>query len=345
METLINILATIIKCLIIVVALPCGVAVMVYAERKILAHMQNRIGPNRVGPRGILQPFADMFKLLFKEEFIPPFGDRLIFVLAPIISLSVSLIIFAVIPLGPPLNLFGYTIPLYIADINVGLLYILAVTSLGVYGIVLAGWSSNNKYSLLGGIRSSAQMISYELAMGLAIIGMLVMAQTFSIREIVDLQGGRWFGIIPKWFVFQLFPLGFISFVIYFICAIAETNRTPFDLPEAESELVSGFMTEYSSMKYALFFMAEYINMINVSAVAVSLFWGGWHGPYAHRFPLLGVVYFLIKLSVFLFSFIWIRATLPRLRYDRFMKLGWKVFIPVTLVNIMLIGTVITIIR
>jgi NADH-quinone oxidoreductase subunit H len=309
------------------------VAYATYAERKIIGHMQVRIGPNRTGWFGLLQPIADGIKLFFKEEIIPSEASKFAFVLAPLIALVPAFISFAVIPFGDSIEIAGYKIPLQIAayadksgtvfDLNVGVLYILAMASLGVYGIVLAGWSSNSKYSLLGGLRASAQMISYELAAGLAIVCVFMASQSLSLQAIVADQAGL-FG----WYIFRN-PFMFVAGVIFFICSLAEINRTPFDLPEAETELVSGFCTEYSSMKYAMFFMAEYANMVTVCAVTTTLFLGGWHGP------LPPVLNFIAKVYVLMFVCMWIRATYPRYRYDQLMKLGWKVFLPITLFLIM----------
>ncbi|MGQ3685857.1 MAG: NADH-quinone oxidoreductase subunit NuoH [Candidatus Loosdrechtia sp.] len=293
---------------------------MIWIERKVMAHMQVRLGPMRVGPHGILQPLADGIKLLFKEDIIPEKADKLLFVLAPVITLIPALITFAVIPFGDTVKIFGYSIDLVITDINVGLLYVFAVSSLGVYGIVMAGWASNNKYSLLGGIRSAAQMISYELTLGLSLIGVIMLTGSLSLVDIVNAQTGLWNVILQ--------PVGFF---IYAVSAIAEVNRTPFDLPEAETELVAGYHTEYSSLKFAMFFMAEYANMITVSAIAVTFFFGGWQGPF-----LPPVVWFFLKLSCCLFFFIWLRSTYPRLRYDQLMYFGWKFLLPLALLNIVI---------
>jgi len=325
--------AMILKVLVAFVFVLLTVAYATYAERKIIGHMQVRIGPNRTGPIGLLQPIADGIKLFFKEEIIPAEASKFAFVLAPLVALVPAFISFAVIPFGDSIEIAGYKIPLQIAayadkagtvfDLNIGVLYILAMASLGVYGIVLAGWSSNSKYSLLGGLRASAQMISYELAAGLAIVCVFMVSQSLSLQAIVADQGGL-FG----WYIFRN-PFLFVAGVIFFICSLAEINRTPFDLPEAETELVSGFCTEYSSMKYAMFFMAEYANMVTVCAVTTTLFLGGWHGP------LPPVLNFIAKVYVLMFVCMWIRATYPRYRYDQLMKLGWKVFLPITLFLIM----------
>ncbi|MBI4736747.1 MAG: NADH-quinone oxidoreductase subunit NuoH [candidate division NC10 bacterium] len=312
-------------------ALLLTVAYMTWVERKVIADIQVRLGPTRVGPYGLLQPIADGLKLMFKEDLIPSQVDRVIFLLAPSLSIIPAFIAFAVIPFGDTTTLFGLLsrpVPLHITDIDVGVLFVFGVASLGVYGIVLAGWSSNNKYSLLGGLRSSAQLISYELSMGLSVVGVLLLVGSLSLVDIVKAQAGVswWFGLlpVPNWFLFSQ-PVGFC---IYFCCALAETNRAPFDLPEAETELVAGFHTEYSSMKFAMFFMAEYANMITVAALATTMFLGGWLGPVAPS-----PVWFLGKVFFLLFLFIWFRATLPRFRYDQLMGFGWKRLLPLALLN------------
>jgi NADH-quinone oxidoreductase subunit H len=280
----------------------------------------------------VLQPFADILKLMFKEDLRPKAADALLFSLAPIISATAAFAAFAVIPFGVSTTLFGLLpepISLGVADVNVAILVIFAITSMGIYGIVLAGWSSNSKYSLLGGLRSSAQMISYELSYGLALAAVIVMAGSLSLREIVNAQSGYWFGFIPKWFLF-IQPVGFI---VYMIAGIAETNRAPFDFPEAEQELVAGYHTEYSSMSFAMFFLAEYINMVTVSAVATSLFLGGWHGPFLPEW--LDWIWFLVKVAALMFFYIWMRWTLPRFRYDQLMAFGWKWLLPVAVLNIL----------
>ncbi len=313
--------------------LQIGAAVMVYAERKVAAFMQQRLGPYRVGPRGLLQPLADIVKLVFKEELRPKAADVLLFTAAPIISVAAAYVAFAPVPFGAATTLFGLLdepMPLLVSDVNVAVLVVFAVASMGVYGIVLAGWASNSKYSLLGGLRSSAQMISYELSYGMALAAVVLLAGSLSLREVVDNQAGSWFGVIPRWYIF-LQPLGFF---IYAVAGLAETNRAPFDFPEAEQELVAGYHTEYSSMRFAMFFLAEYINMITVSAVAANLFLGGWHGPLIPE--AYGWIWFLIKLSVLLFIYLWIRWTLPRFRYDQLMAFGWKVLLPLATVNLLL---------
>ena len=325
------------------------VMVLTLAERKVLGWMQDRMGPMEVGPYGVLQPIADGLKLFFKEDIIPAGANKFLFTLAPILALVPAMIGFAVIPFGPSLTieLFGMQIkPFVISDINIGILYILAFASIGAYGIILGGWSSNSKYSLLGGLRSAAQVISYELCVGLAIVGVILLSGSLSLVKITEAQaGGFW-----NWFVIAMpFPQIF-AFVVYVISAVAETNRVPFDLPEAESELVAGFFTEYSGMRFAFFFIAEYANMILVSCVAAALFLGGWNAPYPGT--ILGyigldslawienVVWFAAKVYFFLFLFFWLRATLPRLRYDQLMRFGWKVMLPIALGNIVLTAIV-----
>lgn len=310
------------------------VAATVLAERRVLAFIQGRVGPNRVGYFGVLQPFADFIKTMVKEDLVPDQSTRFVFLLAPMIAVVTAIMAILVYPFGPTITLpFIGPIQLVIARFDVALLYVLGVTSVGVYGIALAGWSSNNKYSLMGGLRSSAQMISYELSLGLSLIGVILMSGTLDIYTIVEQQSG-WYGM--NWNILYQ-PLGFL---IYLISAIAETNRVPFDLPEAETELVAGFHTEYSSIKFLLFFNAEYINMITVSMLATTLFLGGWNGPFVDQFPILGVFYFAIKILFFLFLYIWIRGTLPRFRFDQLMDFGWKVLIPVAILNILVTATV-----
>jgi len=313
------------------------VAYATWLERKVISHMQTRLGPMRTGWHGLLQPIADGVKLFFKEDIIPSQASKVPFLLAPMMILIPALITVAVIPFGPDVLVKGFTVPLQITDLNVGVLYILAFAGLGVYGIVLAGWSSNSKYALLGGVRATAQMISYELAAGLSIIAVFMLSETLSLREIVALQQQPLWGVIdflPNWYVFSQ-PLAFCLFII---TGLAEINRTPFDMPEAESELVSGFCTEYSSMKYALFFMAEYANMIVIAAITSTLFLGGWSGPLPQAF---GVVNILGKVIAIMFFFIWLRATLPRVRYDQLMQLGWKILIPLALANLAVTGVVV----
>ncbi|HOC31976.1 MAG: NADH-quinone oxidoreductase subunit NuoH [Armatimonadetes bacterium] len=329
----IEVIILLVKILVVAVALLSGFAVMTWFERRLIAGFQVRIGPNRVGPLGLLQPAADGLKLAMKEDLTPSQADRVVFVLAPMVSMTAALVAFSVVPFGPPdFRIFGRLVPLHIAaDLSIGFLMLLAVASLGIYGIVLAGWSSGSKYSLLGGLRSSAQMISYELAMGLALVSVLIAAGSVNTLEIAS-KPALWLAQFP-------------AFVIFFICMIAETNRAPFDLAEAEQELVAGFHTEYASFKFALFYMGEYVNMITFSALAVVLFFGAWHGPFVDRFPLLGVVWFLAKIVVFMFVYVWIRATLPRIRYDRLMSLGWKVLLPASLLWVMITATWVTFVK
>jgi NADH-quinone oxidoreductase subunit H len=317
------------------------VAYTVLAERRVLGFIQGRLGPNRVGYGGILQPFADLLKFILKEDIVPDKSTRFIYFLAPVIATMAALMTMIVYPFGPETRIpfTGITIPLVIARFDIGLLYVLGITSIGVYGIALAGWSSNNKYSLMGGLRASAQMISYELALGLSLIGVIMLAGTLDLAQVVEQQSSGWWYIILQ-------PLGF---VIYLIAAIAETNRVPFDLPEAETELVAGFHTEYSAMKFALFFLAEYINMFTVSMLATTLFLGGWNVPFLHyvfapgsfMFGLISVLGFLVKICFFLFVYIWLRGTLPRFRFDQLMSFGWKVLLPLALLNIFLTATAI----
>jgi len=305
------------KIVVILGAMLGVVSYLIYAERKIAGHIQARVGPNRVGPLGLLQPIADVLKLFFKEEFIPDDANKVIFHIAPILAVLPALVTFSVVPIGPNF---------IVTDINVGLLLFLAMSSLGVYSITLAGWSSNNKYALIGGLRSSAQMISYELAMGLSTIGVLLLAGSLSLLDIVHAQERMWFVVYQP-----------VAFVIFMITAFAETNRAPFDLPEAEAELVAGFHTEYSSMKFGMFFLGEFMNVIAICSIAVTLFLGGWNGPWLPE-P-LKFLWFFAKLGVLLFFFIWVRWTYPRLRYDQLMHFGWKVLLPLALANVVLTGT------
>jgi NADH-quinone oxidoreductase subunit H len=313
-----------IKSIILIFIIIGGFAYLTLLERRTLARIQVRIGPNRAGPWGILQPVADGIKLIFKEELIPDRADKVVFLLAPVLTVVPALIILGVIPFGTSISLFGRDIELGLAgDVNVGVLYIMAIASIAVYGIALAGWSSNNKYALMGGLRSVAQMVSYELVLGLAFVGPILLADSMSLDKIVQGQNPIWY------IVFQ--PIGFILFLI---ASIAEVNRAPFDMPEAEQELTAGYHAEYSGMKFALFFMAEYGKMIVVSFIAATLFLGGYLGPFVDRVPLLGPVYLAIKVVGILFIMIWFRATLPRIRYDRLMALGWKVLLPVGILNV-----------
>jgi len=352
------ILVSVIKSAIVLGVLLTAVAYTVWLERKVVGHMQNRWGPTRVGPFGLLQPEADGIKFLFKEDLTPPHVYKPLFIAAPMMALIFALTSISVIPFGNSFT-FGpfsvpqflpfhyempfhwggavigpYSIPFQITDVNIGLLMILGVTSMGVYGVALAGWSSNNKYSLLGGLRASAQMVSYEIALGLSLVGVLIQSGSFSLRAIVDAQGGHFWGFIPRW---NIFHWQFIGFFIYLMAAYAETNRIPFDLPEAETELVAGYHTEYSAMKFAMFFMAEYTNMITVGCVATLLFFGGWHGPLFGPplvQALLPVFWFAAKIFCFLFLYIWVRGTLPRFRYDQLMSFGWKFLLPLAIANL-----------
>ena len=311
------------KVLILTFVLLTGFAYLTLLERKVLARIQVRLGPNRAGPYGLLQPLADGIKLLFKESIIPARADKVIFVLAPVITVFPALVINAVLPWGRTVPLFGREVSLYVADINVALLYIMAISSIAVYGITLAGWSSNNKYALLGGLRAAAQMISYELALGLSLLGPVLLAGSLSLVDIVEAQRSMWY------IVYQ--PL---AAIIFLITGVAELNRAPFDLPEAEQELTAGYHTEYSGMKFALFYMAEYVKMITVSALFAVLFLGGYLGPFESQHPALGPVYLVVKILLGLFVLIWLRATLPRFRYDQLMRLGWKVLFPLALFNL-----------
>ena len=324
------ILEWIIKSAIVVLSLTAGFAYTTYYERKVLAHMQVRVGPNRAGPLGLLQPVADGIKLIFKEELIPANANKLIFILAPVITVIPAMVMTAVVPWGGSINLFGRVVSLQLADVNVGVLWILSVTSISVYGITLAGWSSNNKYATLGGLRSTAQMISYELALGLAYAGPVLLAGSMSLGAIVNAQSNLPFIILQP-----------VAFVVYMLASLAEINRAPFDMPEAEQELTAGYHTEYSSMKFALFFMAEYIKMVAVSMIGATLFFGGYKGPFIDQFPLLGPVYLFIKTAAWMFIIIWLRATLPRIRYDRLMALGWKIMFPLALLNVIVTAVVV----
>ena len=313
-----------IKIGIVIGVLLLVIAYLIWVERKVMAHMQVRLGPMRVGWHGLLQPIADGLKLILKEDIIPANASKLLFIVSPAIAMIPALLAIAVIPFGDTISIMGVSIDMVITDVNIGILFILAVSSVGVYGILLGGWSSNNKYSLLGGLRSSAQMISYELSMGLSLIGVIMMTESLSLVDTVNAQTHLWFVVLQP-----------VAFIVFAISAIAETNRCPFDLPEAETELVSGFHTEYSSMKFALFFMAEYANIITVSAVGVTFFFGGWRGPF-----LPPVVWFLIKMALCIFFFVWLRSTFPRFRIDQLMQFAWKVLLPVAVVNVLITGAV-----
>ena len=327
-----NVVIPVLKIVIVLNAVLVAVTYMVLLERKVIAWAQSRLGPMRVGPYGILQPIADAVKLMIKEDITPARADRWVFTAAPIISMVPALIVYAVIPFGPTVTIFGHPVPLFITDINVGLLYVVSVASVGVYGIILAGWASNSKYPLLASLRASAQLISYEVAVTLTLVSVIMMAGTLSMVGIVDAQYNQ-----HVWYVFAQ-PL---AFGIVLIGGLAETNRAPFDLPEAEQELTGGFHTEYSGMRFALFFLAEYANMIVVSSVATTLFWGGWMRPFPNVAALgfLDIIppwiWFLVKTFVFLYIFLWIRATLPRYRYDQLMEFGWKYLLPAAVLNLL----------
>ncbi|MDQ3819334.1 MAG: NADH-quinone oxidoreductase subunit NuoH [Acidobacteriota bacterium] len=313
------------------------VAYTVLAERRVLGFIQGRLGPNRVGPFGMLQPFADLLKFILKEDIVPDKSTRFVYFLAPVIAIMCALMTMIVYPFGPNITLpWVGNIQLVITRFDVALLYVLGITSVGVYGIALAGWSSNNKYSLMGGLRSSAQLISYELSLGLSLVGVILLSGTLDLYGIVEQQSG-FYGL--AWNIWRPDRLQILGFIVYLTSAIAETNRVPFDLPEAETELVAGFHTEYSAMKFALFFMAEYVNMLTVSMLAATLFFGGWNGPGVAAFPILGVFYFLIKVIFFLFFYIWLRGTLPRFRFDQLMNFGWKFLLPVAILNIIFTAT------
>lgn len=320
MTTTVFVIATAIKAIVVLLAVLTGCAYATWLERKLVGHLQHRIGPNVAGPFGLLQPIADAIKLAFKEDIVPERAERITYSIAPLVVFVPAFLSFAVIPFGDTVTIMGQQIDMVISDLNVGILFIFAITFLGVYGIVLAGWSSGSKYSLLGAVRSSAQMISYEIAYGLSIIGVLVIAQTLSMKELVAQQESFF-----EWFIFRQ-P---VAFVIFVVCAIAETNRAPFDMPEAESELVAGYHTEYSSLRFAMFFIGEYANMITVAAVVTTIFLGGWQGP-----VLPPVIWFCIKVFLFMAFYVWIRGTLPRIRYDQLMNFGWKVLFPLALLNV-----------
>src|SRR5436309_8296322 len=332
-----QVLIPLLKILIVLNATLVAVTYMVLLERKVIAWAQSRLGPMRVGPYGILQPIADAVKLMIKEDITPVRADKWVFTAAPIISMVPALIVYAVIPFGPKVHMFGREVALYITDVNVGLLYIVSVASVGVYGIILAGYASNSKYPLLASLRASAQLISYEVAVTLTLVSVILLAGTLSMKGIVDAQynAHAWYAFVQP-----------IAFVIFFIGGLAETNRAPFDLPEAEQELTGGFHTEYSGMRFALFFLAEYANMIVVSSIVTTLFLGGWLPPFPHVAALHFLYYvpswawFLIKSFLFLYLFVWIRATLPRYRYDQLMRLGWKVLIPLAIANLLVTAVV-----
>jgi NADH-quinone oxidoreductase subunit H len=322
------VLVAFVKSIVVFAALLLTVAYLTLLERKVVARIQARVGPTRVGPAGLLQPIADGIKLLLKEDIVPTEADRHIYILAPALSLAAAFATFAVIPFGDVIQICGRRISLAIADVNVGILYVFAISSLGVYGIIFGAWASNSKYPLIGGLRSAAQMVSYELCLAFSVIGVLMITRSMSLSDVVDGQSRLWFVLLQ--------PVGFL---IFLIASFAEVNRLPFDLPEAENELVGGFHTEYSSMKFAMFFLGEYGNMVTASAMVTTLYLGGWHGPF-----LPPVVWFLTKVFVLLFFFVWVRGTLPRFRYDQLMKFGWKVLLPLSIANIIATGIVLAVI-
>jgi NADH-quinone oxidoreductase subunit H len=342
-QILIDLLIIVVKIILVMGAILTGVAFVTWLERRVAGFIQDRLGPNRVGPWGLFQPIADGIKLFFKEDIIPADAFKPLYLLAPIIICTCAFLAFAVIPFGDEITLFNQTIKLQIADVNIGILYLFAILSLGVYGIILGGWSSNNKFSFLGALRSTAQIISYEIALGLSVIGVIMLTGSLSLNSVIQSQTQPLFFVIPRWNIFTQ-PLGFI---IFLIAIYAETNRLPFDLPEAEQELVAGYHTEYSSMKFALYYMSEYINVVTLSALTVVLFFGGWHIPglqYLGLPPiitaLIQVAGFSAKVFLFIFLFIWVRWTLPRFRYDQLMRLGWLTLIPLGLANIILTGLI-----
>ena len=329
----------VVKLVVILTALLSTVAYLTLLERKVLAYMQVRLGPNRVGPKGLFQPFADVFKLFVKEDLVPAGAQKFVFMLAPILIFVPSFLVWSVIPFGETFTVAGVAVEPFIADINVAVLFILAISSIGVYGIILGGWASNNKFSFMGGLRSAAQMISYEVPMGFAVVSVLMLAGTMSMVGIVESQRDA-----HLWWVFP----GILGFGLYFVCGVAETNRNPFDLPEAEAELVAGFHTEYSGMKFALFYLAEYMNMLLVSSLAVIFFFGGWLPPFPNllaglwQLPVLAwippVVWYFAKVMCFIFVYIWFRGTFPRYRFDQLMAVGWKWLLPLSLANVLLVG-------
>jgi NADH-quinone oxidoreductase subunit H len=331
MGDLTYIILIIAKVIVILIAILTGCAYATWLERKLLGHFQQRMGPTNVGPFGLLQPLADGLKLIFKEDVLPTQSEKIYLIVAPMIAFIPAFLAFSVVPVGQPIQLFGRSIPLTISDLNIGVLFILATTSLGVYGISIGGWSSGSKYSLLGGIRSSAQMISYEVAYGLSLVPILMIAGTLSLNELVAQQA-----TVLQWYVFK----NPVAFIIFWICAVAETNRAPFDMPEAESELVGGYHTEYSSLRYSMFVIGEYASMITTSAVTATIFFGGWNGPI---FP--GPHWLIVKVIFFMVMYIWIRATFPRVRYDQLMDMGWKVLFPLALANVLVTGIILYLIK
>ncbi|KPK87916.1 hypothetical protein AMJ80_11635 [bacterium SM23_31] len=349
METLDIIIITV-KIAVVLGAILTAAALTILAERRFSGFIQDRLGPNRVGPEGLFQPVADFLKLICKEELVTARGDKIVFVLAPAIILIPAFLLFAVIPFGDRITVAGKEIVLQITNLDFGILYIFAIASLGVYGTVLGAWSSNNKYAIFGGLRSSAQMISYELSLGLSVVGIILVAGSLKLPDIVAQQQQMIFGIIPRWNII-VHPLAFFIFIT---AAFAETNRLPFDLPEAEQELVAGYHTEYSGMKFALFYLAEYINLIISSALIATLFFGGWHLPWIEKYipmnwnwllQLLQVLTFTLKTAFFIVTYIWVRWTLPRFKYNQLMALGWKVFLPLAIVNVLVYGIIVAVIN
>jgi len=341
LNTFSYVVISVIKIVIMLLVLLTCVAYTVLLERKVVGHMQNRWGPSRVGPFGLLQPLADGLKFILKEDLTPPHVYKPLYIAAPMLSVTLALLSISVVPFGESFTWKGHQIPLQITDVNIGLLVILGVTSIAVYGIALSGWSSNSKYSLLGSLRAGAQMVSYEIALGLSLVGVLIMSGSLSLRDIVNAQSGHFWGFIPNW---NIFRGQIVAFFIYLCAAFAETNRVPFDLPEAETELVAGYHTEYSAMKFAMFFMAEYANMFTVACVASLLFLGGWHGPVFGPDwlrVLLPVFWFALRVFCFIFLYIWIRGTLPRFRYDQLMAFGWKFLFPLAMANVLLTSLIV----
>jgi len=319
-----------VKAIVLIVVLLTGFAYLTWFERKVVGRFQLRYGPNRAGKFGLGHPIADALKMIFKEEIIPGHVDKILYVLGPALAIAPALAIFAVVPVGPDLMLFGQKIPMVVADVNIGLLYVLAIAGVGTYGVILGGWASNNKYSLLGALRTSAQMLSYELPMGIMLIAILLMTGTLSLVQIVN-QTLPWY--------FRVWIL--LAFPFYFTTVLAETNRSPFDLPETENELVAGFQTEYGGIKFALYYMTEYLHMIAASGVVVTLFFGGWRGPFVAQVPFLGLIYFAIKVLAMIFLFIWVRASLPRVRYDQLLKFCWTFLFPMSLIYMAITAVVV----
>lgn len=330
MDWIDGLLIPLIKSLIVIVGLLVAFAYMTYAERRICGRFANRQGPNRAGPAGLLQPIADAFKAIFKEEVIPTEVDKIIYVICPGLAMAAAVITFAVVPMGSSFTAWGRTITLYMGDANVSVLFIMAVAGLGLYGLFLGGWSSNNNFSLLGSLRTTAQMLSYEAPMGLALVSIVLVTGSLRVSDIV-----AWQSRLP------LILVQPIAFLIYFICGMSETNRSPFDLAETENELVSGYNTEYGGIKFAIYFMAEYINMIVMATIITTFFLGGWHGPFEAISPLIQVFWFVLKTVVILWTLIWIRSSLPRVRYDKWMKFGWKFLFPLALVNLVVTAVVV----